>query len=108
MTGFMLAMVKFPSVQAKAQEELDRVLGKYQLPTFSDEDSLPYITAITLEFMRWHTAGPVAVPHMATEEDEYKGHTIPAGAIIIPNVWYVKRVTRSRICADGHDQGDAA
>ena len=28
------------------------------------------------------------VPHMATEEDEYEGHTIPAGAIMTPDVWY--------------------
>lgn len=25
---------------------------------------------------------------MATEEDEYEGHTIPAGAIMTPDVWY--------------------
>ena len=54
-------MVKFPGIQVKAQEELDRVLGKYQLPTFSDKDSLPFITAIMLESMWWHTTGPVGV-----------------------------------------------
>lgn len=98
MVGFFQAMIKFPDVQAKAQEELDRVLGKYQLPTFSDEDSLPYITAVMLESLRWHAAGPLGVPHMATEEDEYKGHTIPAGAIMIPNVWYANRVSIMYFC----------
>ena len=86
-------MVKFPDVQAKAREELDRVLGKYHLPTFSDEETLPYITAITLESFRWHATGPLGIPHLATEEDEYRGHTIPAGAIIVPNAWYAERVS---------------
>lgn len=46
---FVLAMIKYPDVQAKAQAELDSVLGKSQLPTYADEDSLPYITAVMKE-----------------------------------------------------------
>jgi len=27
------------------------------------------------------------VPHVATEDDVYKGYFIPKGAIVVPNVW---------------------
>jgi cytochrome P450 len=40
------------NIQAKAHAELDRVVGKYILPTFADEVSLPYIGAIVKEVLR--------------------------------------------------------
>ena len=45
MTVF-LAMVLYPEVQRKAQEEIDKVVGKDTLPTFDDMESLPYVKAV--------------------------------------------------------------
>ena len=45
MQTFFLAMALNPNVVKKAQEELDRVVGKDHLPEFSDKDDLPYINA---------------------------------------------------------------
>ena len=50
-------MLKYPDVQRKAQHELDRVL-KGSLPTFEDQDSLPYLMALAMEALRWNTALP--------------------------------------------------
>ncbi|KZP23267.1 cytochrome P450 [Athelia psychrophila] len=86
---FFLAMMKYPEVQAKAQRELDSVLGFGQLPDFGDEDSLPYITAMVKECLRWEVVSPIAVPHLSTADDEYKGYHIPAGTLVIPNSWAV-------------------
>lgn len=52
-------MVMHPEVQAKAQEELDNVLGEGALPDFQDEDSLPYISAVVKEVIRWQTVFPI-------------------------------------------------
>ena len=52
MITFALAMIVYPDVQRKAQEELDRVVGRDRLPEFEDQPSLPYITAIQREVMR--------------------------------------------------------
>lgn len=49
---FILQMTLHPEIQAKAQAELDRVVGKYVLPTFADEPSLPYVGAIVKEIFR--------------------------------------------------------
>ena len=59
---FVLAMVLFPDVQSKAQEELDRVVGPGRLPTFDDRDHLPYLAAVYNELMRWHVIGPMGTP----------------------------------------------
>lgn len=80
-------MVKYPEVQAKAQRELDSVLGPNQLPSFADQDSLPYLTAIVKECLRWEPLLPFSVPHRATADDTYNGYFIPAGTIVIPNTW---------------------
>ena len=52
MNTFILAMVCYPEVQAKAQEEIDRVLGAGHLPNFADEPSLPYVAAVVKEVLR--------------------------------------------------------
>ena len=39
---FFLAMAMHPEVQKKAQEELDRVIGRDRMPTVDDEKNLPY------------------------------------------------------------------
>ena len=51
MTVF-LAMVLYPDVQRKAQEEIDKVVGKDTLPTFDDMESLPYVKAVCAEALR--------------------------------------------------------
>ena len=48
-------MLLYPEVQKRAQSEIDRVIGRDRLPEFSDRDSLPYITAITKEVLRYAT-----------------------------------------------------
>lgn len=53
-----MAMLMNPEVQIKAHSELEKVLGPGDLPTFSDEPTLPYITAIVKEVMRYDPVGP--------------------------------------------------
>jgi len=87
--AFFLAMILYPDVVQKAQAELDAVIGKDRLPKFSDRESLPYINALVLEVMRWHTVTPTGIPHRVTKDDIHEGYMIPKGALIIPNIWYM-------------------
>ncbi|KAJ7498244.1 cytochrome P450 [Mycena galericulata] len=84
---FILAMLFNSEAQKKAQAELDSVIGQGQLPDFKDEASLPYVSAIVKEVLRWKTVLPIAIPHYVSAEDEYRGYTIPAGSIVIGNAW---------------------
>jgi cytochrome P450 len=86
--SFFLAMVLSPDIQAKAQDEIDRVVGRNRLPSFVDKSSMPYISCVVWECFRWNPPLPMAAPHFVTEDDEYKGYRIPKGSTIMPNVWY--------------------
>ncbi|KAI0279444.1 cytochrome P450 [Russula aff. rugulosa BPL654] len=84
---FILAMTLYPEVQRKAQAEIDRVVGNSRLPDYSDQDELPYIDAVLKEVLRWHPVTPLGLSHRVTKSDVYEGYYIPAGSILIPNVW---------------------
>ena len=43
LTWAMLFMVRYPQVQVRVQEELDRVIGRNRNPSLKDRLSLPYI-----------------------------------------------------------------
>jgi len=52
-------MVNYPDVQRKAQDEIDKVVGKNRLPEFNDRPSMPYVEAMLLETMRWGIVTPL-------------------------------------------------
>ncbi|EPQ52933.1 CyP450 monooxygenase [Gloeophyllum trabeum ATCC 11539] len=87
--SFMLAMVLFPDVMAKAQAEIDLVTEGQRLPEFSDKAALQYCLCLVLEVFRWVPAVPLAVPHQSNEVDQYRGYVIPKGSIVFVNVWSI-------------------
>ncbi|KAF7375472.1 putative monooxygenase [Mycena sanguinolenta] len=86
---FFLAMILNPSVQRKAQEEIDRVIGPDRLPVIQDRASLPYLRGLITEVFRWHPAAPIGFPHELTQDDIYDGIHLPKGSVVIPNAWQV-------------------
>ena len=84
-------MVLNSKVLKKAQDELDRVVGKDRLPDFSDRDNLPYIDAIMKEVIWWSPPLPVSLPKRVTQDDVYWGYFIPEGAAVVENVWAICR-----------------
>ncbi|KAK0480063.1 cytochrome P450 [Armillaria novae-zelandiae] len=85
----ILAFVLYPEVQAKAQAELDAVVGPTRLPMFDDRSQLPYINAILFEVLRWNPIVPMGLAHRNVKEDVYRGYHIPAGATVIGNTWAI-------------------
>ncbi|TEA15638.1 O-methylsterigmatocystin oxidoreductase [Colletotrichum sidae] len=81
-------MAKFPDVQKKAQEEIDRVIGKERLPNLHDCEKLPYIEAVVTEVLRWHPIGPMGLPHASSEDAVYGGFWIPKNSYLMPNIWW--------------------
>lgn len=105
-------MTLFPECQTKAQEELDRVIGRNRIPHFSDRSFLPYVDALVKEVFRWFPVAPsgqliclresdlplnfspIGLSHYTTEDDTYRGYLIPAQSMVLPNVWYGPVVPR--------------
>ena len=80
-------MARNTHIVKKAQQQLDGLLGGERLPEHSDMDQLPYITAVIKETLRWAPPVPIGVPHRLMEDDVYKGMFIPAGAMMVENIW---------------------
>jgi cytochrome P450 len=91
MAFWVLAMLAYPETQARAQAELDAVVGRSRLPTFADYPHLPYIRAMVKELLRWRPIVPLNTPHRSTEDDWYEGMFLPKGTICIANGWHMNR-----------------
>ena len=84
-----MAMAMHPEVQTKAQAELDAVVGPGRLPEIADRESLPYLNAVAKEALRWQNVVPLGVVHRSMADDEYNGYFLPAGTLVLTNVWWV-------------------
>lgn len=54
---FILFMLSYPHVLAKARDEVDKVVGPNRMPDFGDESKLPYVTACIKECLRRRPPG---------------------------------------------------
>ena len=98
-----------PEAQAKAFEEIDRVIGQDRWPTLADLDNLPYIEALLKETFRWSPLLPISesithhfharilinvylvvMQHLTIEDTVYDGYFIPKGSILLANIKYEK------------------
>ncbi|KAG1841021.1 cytochrome P450 [Suillus subalutaceus] len=77
--AFLLAMVLYPDVQARARVEIDQAVKHDKMPRLDDRVSLPYLDAILLEVLRWHPIAPLGIPHATSNDDVYDGYFIPKG-----------------------------
>ncbi|THU99939.1 cytochrome P450 [Dendrothele bispora CBS 962.96] len=85
----LLALVRNPEVQTRAQAEIDEVVGSSRLPDFQDRDKLPYIDAILKETQRLYPALPLSIDHCSMDDDIYEGYFIPKGTTVIGNAWAI-------------------
>ena len=79
-------MLAYPAVQARAQAELDEVVGRARSPTFADVPFLLYIRAMVKETVRWSSVVPFGIPHTSSVDDWYDGMFIPRGTICLQNM----------------------
>ncbi|KAH9077584.1 cytochrome P450 [Lactarius deliciosus] len=81
----LVAVVTYPDITTRIQEELDNVVGRDRLPMFDDEGSLPYLVAFIKEVTR-RVFLPLAIPHATSKSDIYAGYDIPAGTTVYGNI----------------------
>ncbi|KAI0027606.1 cytochrome P450 monooxygenase [Vararia minispora EC-137] len=87
-SAFFLAMARNPDIYAKAQAEIDTVVGPDRLPDVGDRLSLPFVEAVLIELYRFPYVG---VPHRSTQRDHYRGFELPKDAVIMANAWAMSR-----------------
>ncbi|XP_065585290.1 cytochrome P450 1B1 [Cyrtonyx montezumae] len=85
----LIFLIRYPEVQAKMQEEVDRIVGRDRLPCAEDQPHLPYIMAFLYESMRFSSFVPVTIPHATTTNTFIMGYLIPKDTVIFVNQWSV-------------------
>ncbi|KAJ6076993.1 hypothetical protein N7499_008974 [Penicillium canescens] len=98
--SFLLAMVKYPKVFRKAQEEVDRVCGTKESPTFELLAHLPYVKHCVSEVLRWRPVAAGGIPHVLIQDDEYKGYKFPTGSTFLANAWAIHHDPELYDCPD--------
>ncbi|KAG5222240.1 cytochrome P450 family protein [Salix suchowensis] len=86
-------LINNPKVLAKAQQEIDTVVGNKRLVEESDSPNLPYIQAIIKETFRLHPPVPM-ISRKSIQESKIKGYTIPQDTLLFVNVWSIGRDSR--------------
>lgn len=87
----MAELMNNPRIMKKAQEEIERVVGKDNTVEEWHLHKLHYLNAIMKETFRLHPALPLMVPHSPSHSCLVGGYTIPKGSRVFVNVWAMHR-----------------
>ncbi|KAK0191577.1 cytochrome P450 [Armillaria mellea] len=91
MQSFIALMMQYPDIQKEAQSEIDSLLGDHRLPNLDDQSSLPYVSALFKEILRYSPAARLGLPHRVIQEDTYNRYKIPKNSTVIANIWALCR-----------------
>ncbi|XP_019174304.1 PREDICTED: cytochrome P450 81F3-like [Ipomoea nil] len=84
-------LLNHPQVLKKAQMEIDDRVGHERLLEESDLANLPYLNCILKETLRMYPVGPLLIPHESSEECTVAGYRIPAGTMLMINLYSIQR-----------------
>uniref|UniRef100_A0ACD5UXG7 Uncharacterized protein n=1 Tax=Avena sativa TaxID=4498 RepID=A0ACD5UXG7_AVESA len=86
----MARMVLHPDIQAKAQAEIDALVGRGRTVTDADIGSLPYLQCIVKETLRMHPPGPLlSWARLAVHDAHVGGHLVTVGTTAMVNMWAI-------------------
>ncbi|XP_028279473.1 cytochrome P450 1B1 isoform X2 [Parambassis ranga] len=85
----ILLLVKYPDMQVRLQQEVDRVVDRSRVPSIEDQPQLPYVMAFIYEVMRFTSFVPLTIPHSTTTDTSIMGYTLPKNTVIFINQWSI-------------------
>uniref|UniRef100_UPI00398F5DBE cytochrome P450 1D1 n=1 Tax=Pristiophorus japonicus TaxID=55135 RepID=UPI00398F5DBE len=84
-----LYLIRYPEIQTRLQEEIDKNLGQDRSPRFEDRILLPYMEAFINEVFRITSFVPFTIPHSTTANAVLNGYSIPKDTCVFINQYQV-------------------
>ncbi|XP_030012535.1 cytochrome P450 1B1 [Sphaeramia orbicularis] len=85
----ILILVKYPDMQVRLQQEVDKVVDRNRLPSIEDQPHLPYVMAFIYEVMRFTSFVPLTIPHSTVTDTSIMGYTVPKNTVVFINQWSI-------------------
>nr|XP_020670672.1 cytochrome P450 2H1-like [Pogona vitticeps] len=80
----LLILQKYPEVEEKVHEEIDRVVGRARAPCIADRGQMPYTDALIHEIQRFISLAALSLPHSVAKDTPFRQYVIPKGTTIFP------------------------
>ena len=92
LTWFLVYITSFPDVQSRLREEVDRVIGSQEAPSFLRHKHLmPYTEAVTLEIYRHAPMLPLGLMHAVGDEARLGPYHLRKGTRVVMNLLHLFR-----------------
>ncbi|CAN8229087.1 unnamed protein product [Cochlearia groenlandica] len=88
------SLLNHPEVLNKARDEIDTKIGLNRFVEESDISNLHYLQNIVSETLRLYPAGPLLIPHVASEDCKLGVYDMPRGTMLLVNLWAIQRDPR--------------
>ncbi|XP_043945729.1 cytochrome P450 2K6-like [Protopterus annectens] len=87
----ILLLAKYPDIQKKVQDEIDRIIGPVRPPAVEDRKNMPYCNAVIHELQRFGNIVPMNLQHETAMDTHFRGYFLPKGTQVIPLLTSVLR-----------------
>ncbi|XP_002129285.2 cytochrome P450 2J4-like [Ciona intestinalis] len=85
----LLALMHYPEWQDRVHREIVDNIGENGVLRLDDRKKLPCTCAFIQEILRLHSIGSLNAPHKVSRDTEVKGYKIPAGTMVMSNVYAI-------------------
>ncbi|KAM9323978.1 cytochrome P450 2C23-like [Gastrophryne carolinensis] len=80
----ILYFIKYPEMQDKLHEEIDRVIGQTRDPKIEDRSQMPFMNAVIHEIQRISDVLPLGCIRSATTDVTLRGYKLSKGTDVLP------------------------
>ena len=80
-----------PKTMAKAQREIQEVIGNNGIIQELEISKLAYLQSVVKEILRLHPASPLLLPHKVQADVQISGFTVRKNSQVLVNAWAIGR-----------------